>query len=79
VQERFVVAAGKKVVGVAVRVRGGYRFFCSDPDFQSIDSRVFPRARALARHVADFAQRLRAERKAQIPQGQRGGRFGKLV
>jgi hypothetical protein len=75
VQERFVVEAGRKVVGVAVRVRGGYRFFCSDPDFQSIDSRVFPRARALARHVADFAQRLRTERKARMTEG----RFGKLV
>ena len=68
-QERFVVAAGRKTVGVAVRVRGGYRFFCSDPDFQSIDSRVFPRARALASHVADFAKRLRTERNARAIPG----------
>lgn len=58
--QRFVVAADKKVVGVAVRVRGGFRFFCSDPEFQSIDNRIYPRARALARHVADLAKRLRA-------------------
>ena len=57
--ERFVVAAGRKTVGVAVRVRGGYRFFCSDPQFQSIDSRIYPRARALARHVAELAKGLR--------------------
>jgi len=59
VLERFVVAAGRKTVGVAVRVRGGYRFFCSDPQFQSIDSRIYPRARALARHVAELAKGLR--------------------
>ena len=63
-QDRFAVAADKKIVGVAVRVRGGYRFFCSDPQFQSIDSKIFPRARALARHVAELAKRLRTERKS---------------
>ena len=57
--ERFVVTAGRKSVGVALRVRGGYRFFCSDPQFQSIDSRVFPRARALVRHVTELAKSLR--------------------
>jgi hypothetical protein len=62
VQDRFVVAAGRKVVGVAVRVRGGYRFFCSDPQFWSVDSRVFPRARALVRHVTELARKLRNER-----------------
>jgi hypothetical protein len=60
VSERFVVAAGRKTVGVAVRVPGGYRFFCSDPQFQSIDSHIYPRARALSRHVAELAQSLRA-------------------
>jgi len=64
VQDRFAVAADKKIVGVAVRVRGGYRFFCSDPQFQSIDSKIFPRARALARHVTELAKKLRAERKS---------------
>lgn len=63
-QDRFAVAADKKIVGVAVRVRGGYRFFCSDPQFQSIDSKIFPRARALARHVTELAKKLRAERKS---------------
>ena len=63
-QDRFAVAADKKIVGVAVRVRGGYRFFCADPQFQSIDSKIFPRARALARHVTELAKKLRAERKS---------------
>ena len=63
-QDHFAVAADKKIVGVAVRVRGGYRFFCSDPQFQSIDSKIFPRARALACHVTELAKKLRAERKS---------------
>jgi hypothetical protein len=69
VQDRFVVAAGRKIVGVAVRVRGGYRFFCSDPQFWSIDSRVFPRARALIRQVTELAKTLRHERNKRGPRG----------
>ncbi len=57
--DRFVVEADKKVVGIAVRVPGGYRFVCSDPDFQSMDSKVFPRARTLAHRVAQLARTLR--------------------
>lgn len=58
--DRFVVEADKRVVGIAVRVRGGFQFVCSDPDFRSLDSKVFPRARALASGVAELA---RARRK----------------
>ncbi len=58
--DRFVVEADKKVVGIAVRVPGGFRFVSSDPDFHSMDSRVFPRARALASSVAGLARTRRA-------------------
>lgn len=61
--DRFVVEADKKVVGIAIRVRGGFRFVSSDPDFQSIDRKVFPRARALASSVAELAHGLRADTK----------------
>ena len=57
--DRFVVEADKKVVGIAIRVPGGFRFVCSDPDFHSLDSQVFPRARTLASRVAEFARALR--------------------
>ncbi|RYE64715.1 MAG: hypothetical protein EOO83_00405 [Oxalobacteraceae bacterium] len=58
--DRFVVEADKRVVGIAIRVPGGYRFVCSDPDFHSLDCQVFPRAKTLASRVAEFARALRA-------------------
>ncbi|RYG88381.1 MAG: hypothetical protein EON59_04605 [Alphaproteobacteria bacterium] len=57
--EKFVVEADKKVVGIAVRVPGGFRFMCSDPYFSSMDRKVFPRARALASSVAELARARR--------------------
>lgn len=57
--DRFVVEADKKVVGIAIRVAGGFRFVCSDPDFQSMDRKVFRRARALATSVAELARAKR--------------------
>ncbi len=57
--DRFVVEADRKVVGIAIRVPGGFRFVCSDPDFQEMDSRIFPRARALASSVAELAKARR--------------------
>ena len=58
--DRFVVEADRKVVGIAIRVPGGFRFVCSDPAFHSLDRQIFPRARALASRVAEFARALRA-------------------
>ncbi|RYE04488.1 MAG: hypothetical protein EOP61_00300 [Sphingomonadales bacterium] len=57
--DRFVVEADKRVVGIAIRVPGGYRFFCSDPDFRSLDRQTFRRARTLASRVAEFARARR--------------------
>lgn len=56
--QRFVVEADKRVVGIAIRVRGGYRFVCSDPDFRSLDSKIFRRARALTSGVAGLAREI---------------------
>lgn len=57
--DRFVVEADRRTVGIAIRVRGGYRFVSSDPAFASIDRRVFKRARSLAGEVAVLARALR--------------------
>jgi len=57
--DRFVVEANKKVVGIAVRVKGGFKFFASDAEFQEAEARVFPRAKAMARRIADIARRRR--------------------
>lgn len=61
--DRFVVEADKKAVGVAVRIGGGFQFFSSDPAFDPIDGRVFPRARALAHHIAQLTRALRTARR----------------
>lgn len=59
--DRFVVEADRRVVGIAIRVPGGFRFVCSDPDFQGLDRKVFPRARALASSVAELARARRTD------------------
>ena len=67
--DRFVVEADRKVVGVAVRVSGGFKFFSSDPNFRALDTRFFPRARTMARNVARIARQLRRD-VGQSPQPQ---------
>ncbi|HWU73218.1 MAG TPA: hypothetical protein VN137_07015 [Sphingomonas sp.] len=54
--DRFVVEADKRVVGIAMRVPGGFRFFCSDPDFRSLDHKLFRRAKGLVSRVVEFAR-----------------------
>lgn len=61
--DRFVVEADKKVVGIAVKVPGGYRFYSSDPDFLQMEGTTYPRAKAMAQRVAQIV-RLRDMREA---------------
>jgi len=58
--DRFVVEAERRVVGIAIRVPGGFRFVASDPNFHAVDRKVFPRARLLVSRVAALARALRA-------------------
>ena len=62
--DHFVVHAEKRVVGIAVRVPGGFRFFTSDPDFKGLETHVFPKAKLIDRLVADVARGRRRERAA---------------
>ena len=62
--DRFVVEADKKVVGLAIRVPGGFRFIATDPAFRSVDRKVFRRARTLASNIAELARALRAAKPA---------------
>lgn len=48
---RFVVETGGRVVGLALRCGGGFRFFASDDGFRALDRRTFPRLRALLHAV----------------------------
>lgn len=57
ISDRFVVEADRKVVGIAVRAPGGYKFFTSDAGYAGLEGRTFPRARALANAVAKLRRR----------------------
>lgn len=62
--DRFVVQAEKRVVGIAVRVPGGFRFFTSNPKFKALETHVFPSARSVDRFAADVALAARAGQRA---------------
>lgn len=54
--EAYVIEAAGEAAGVVIRERGGFRFFASAPQFNSIEQQLFRRAadaegaaRALAR------------------------------
>lgn len=53
--ECFVVEVKRRVVGLAVRADGGWRFFASDPDYQELDLILYRRERNLRQAVQDFA------------------------
>jgi hypothetical protein len=68
--DRFVVEADRRVVGIAVRVKGGFRVFTADRRFRSLESRTFPRLKAVIARATEIArarkQRL-AERSTDAP------------
>lgn len=64
--ERFVVEADRRVVGLAVRVPGGYRFFSSHPDYFELEALTFARAREMARKVAEIARARREAEPAKL-------------
>ena len=55
--QRFAVEFDRRVVGVAVRVPGGFMFFASNGEFDAMDGQVFPRARAIARRLEKVSSR----------------------
>jgi hypothetical protein len=68
-QDRFVVEANRRVVGIGVRVPGGFRFFSSDPAFLSLEGRTFTRARSLASKVAEFARERLGKKRPRSSNG----------
>lgn len=50
--DRFVVEADRRVVGLAVRSPGGFKFFSSDQAYAHLEGRTFARARSLSNAVA---------------------------
>ena len=56
ISDRFVVEADRKVVGIAVRSPGGFKFFTSDQAFGHLNGRTFARAGALISAVAKISR-----------------------
>jgi hypothetical protein len=54
--DRFAVEADRRVVGIAVRVKGGFRFFTSDRRYRSLESRTFPKLKAIIRRATEIAR-----------------------
>jgi hypothetical protein len=54
--QRFAVEFDRRTVGIAVRVPGGFMFFASSDRFETLDGRLFPRARALERELKRYAK-----------------------
>jgi hypothetical protein len=57
----FAVEVDRRVVGMAVRVAGGFRFFSSDPRFFPFEGRVFRKGRSIGRRLAEFIGSRRPE------------------
>ena len=55
--QRFAVEFGRRTVGIAVRVPGGFIFYSSNDRFEVLDGRIFPRVRTLERELKKEARR----------------------
>lgn len=56
--DRFVVEADRRIVGIAVKVPGGFQFFCSDENYRSLENQTFPRARVINACVAGISRTI---------------------
>jgi hypothetical protein len=57
INQRFVVQLGRRTVGIAVRVAGGFIFYASDDAFDEMDGSIFKRARAIERQLIKVARK----------------------
>lgn len=48
----FLIEANRRVVGLAVRVRGGFRFIASDARFRALEGQTFRRVKMIDRLAA---------------------------
>jgi hypothetical protein len=67
ITQRFAVEFDRRTIGIAVRVPGGFMFYASDPRFEEMDGRVFPRARVLERQLSKVAKRRRKRPLQWVP------------
>lgn len=65
--DQFVVEADRRVVGIAVRAPGGFRFFTSDPRFKSLEIKAHRKARSLVRRAGEIAAAARGVQPGSKP------------
>ena len=56
-EQRFAVEFNGRVVGLAVRISGGFAFHSSDPRFKSLDGKLFPRAKEIIQRLRNPSNR----------------------
>jgi hypothetical protein len=60
--QAIVIEIDGRIVGVAVRVRGGFMFFSTDPHLNELEATIFRRAEAITQRVAEIVQSRRCSR-----------------
>lgn len=68
--DRFVVEANKSVVGIGVKVPGGFMFFSSNPDFDKLEGKTFRRARSMVHRVTKLARLHRENERRAVERSQ---------
>ena len=58
--QRFAVEFDRRVVGIAVRVPGGFIFVASDDKFECLDGELFARVREIDRRLEKASKSLGA-------------------
>jgi hypothetical protein len=54
VAEGIIIETGGQVVGVAVRVHGGFMFFSSEPELNVLEATVFRRVGMITRRASEI-------------------------
>ena len=58
-EEDLVIERDGRVIGVAVRVRGGFMFFSCDPFFKALEGTVYQQAEIISQRVTASLQAKR--------------------
>jgi hypothetical protein len=70
--DAIIIELPSRTAGIAVRERGGYRFYASERVFHAMDDRTFPRLRDLRAALDRVAANGRAQEQGIPPKQQAG-------
>ncbi|HEX7850229.1 MAG TPA: hypothetical protein VF485_10915 [Sphingomonas sp.] len=55
----FLIEADRRVIGLAIRFRGGFRFIASDERFRPLEGKLFRKLKAIDRLAAILSAKWR--------------------